>query len=239
MRTPSSSAEPVPAAGAAGAGVVLINPNTSVATTAMMVALARRELAASGLPVHGVTVRRGPRTLTDPAALAAAAPQVVTAGLRSVARGQCAALIVGAFGDPGLAELRARAGVPVVGLAEASLREAAAGGARFGVATTTPELAGAIAARVAGLGLTPRYTGIRLTTDDPSHLAAHPDLLLDQLAVAVRRSLTEDGATRVVIGGGPLGEAAEALRPRFPTELIAPVPAACRAVLTALGRTAE
>ncbi|MFG2333139.1 aspartate/glutamate racemase family protein [Streptomyces sp. NPDC048604] len=213
---------------------MLINPNTSAATTATMVALARRELAPSGLPVRGVTVPRGPRTLTDPVALAAAAPQVVTAGLRAVAAGDCAALIVGAFGDPGLAELRARAGVPVVGLAEASLREAAEGGARFGVATTTPRLAGSIGARVAELGLTAEFTGVRLTTDDQEHLSTRPHDLLAQLSAAIHRSLTQDGATRVVVGGGPLGEAARALRPRYPTELIAPIPSACRGVLAAL-----
>ncbi|HEY9369685.1 MAG TPA: hypothetical protein VIU94_14795, partial [Streptomyces sp.] len=69
MRSPSSSSEPVPAF-AAGAGVVLINPNTSTATTQMMTAIAERELGPAGVPVRGVTVARGPRMLTDPAALA-------------------------------------------------------------------------------------------------------------------------------------------------------------------------
>ncbi|HEY9372040.1 aspartate/glutamate racemase family protein, partial [Streptomyces sp.] len=145
-----------------------------------------------------------------------------------------AALIVAAFGDPGLAALRARPelppGVPVVGLAEASLAEAAADGARFGVATTTPALADAIAARVAELGLADRYTGIRLTEGDPQELTDHPELLRDRLAEAVRRSLHEDGAARVVIGGGPLGDAAESLRSRFRAPIIAPIPAACRSV---------
>ncbi|WOX21237.1 aspartate/glutamate racemase family protein [Streptomyces solicathayae] len=239
MRTPLS--EPVPAT-VAGTGVVrpvvrsvvLINPNTSKATTAMMTAIASRALGPAGVPVRGVTVARGPRMLTDPAALAAAAPEVVAAGLRAVATGDCAALIVAAFGDPGAAELRARVGVPVVGLAEASLAEAAAGGARFGVATTTPALADAIAARVAELGLADRYTGIRLTEGDPHELSADPESLRERLAEAVRRSLQDDGATRVVIGGGPLGDAAAALRTRFHAPVIAPIPAACRSVLRQL-----
>ncbi|WP_306330584.1 aspartate/glutamate racemase family protein, partial [Streptomyces venezuelae] len=126
------------------------------------------------------------------------------------AGGDCAALLVGAFGDPGLAELRAATGVPVVGLGEAALREAAEGETPFGVATTTPLLAGSIAARVAALGLADRYTGLRLTAGDPELLSADPDALLDQLERAVRACAVRDGARAVVIGGGPLGEAAEA-----------------------------
>ncbi|MEU7517274.1 hypothetical protein AB0B13_35475, partial [Streptomyces sp. NPDC042898] len=48
---------------------MLINPNTSTATTAMMTAIARRTLRELGAPtVRGVTVSRGPGMLTDPAA---------------------------------------------------------------------------------------------------------------------------------------------------------------------------
>ncbi|MFJ6103304.1 aspartate/glutamate racemase family protein [Streptomyces sp. NPDC092359] len=207
--------------------VVLINPNTSDATTAMMAALARRYLGADR-PVRGVTVARGPDMLTDPAALRAAAPEVLAAGLRATAGDDCAALLVGAFGDPGLAALRAAVTVPVVGLGEAALREAAADGTRFGIATTTPLLAGTIADQVLSLGLADRYTGLRLAPGDPAHLRAAPELLLDRLGRAVRACAERDGAQAVVIGGGPLGEAAEALRDRCGVTVVAPVPAACR-----------
>ncbi|QES09182.1 hypothetical protein DEJ44_28545 [Streptomyces venezuelae] len=213
--------------------MVLLNPNTSAATTRMMTALARRALG-DAFPVHGVTVSRGPGMLTDPAALRAAAPEVLAAGLRATAGGGCAALLVGAFGDPGLTELRAATGVPVVGLGEASLREAAAGGTPFGIATTTPLLAGSIAAQVTALGLADRYTGLRLTTGAPERLSAHPDSLLDQLERAVRACAVRDGARAVVIGGGPLGEAAEALRARCAVRIVAPVPAACREIVRRL-----
>ncbi|MFF5923987.1 aspartate/glutamate racemase family protein [Streptomyces flavochromogenes] len=215
--------------------VVLINPNTSAATTAMMTAIARRALGGDH-PVRGVTVDRGPDMLTDPAALRAAAPGVLAAGLRATARGDCAALLVGAFGDPGLAELRAATDVPAVGLGEAALREAAAGGTPFGIATTTPLLAGAIAAHVTALGLGDRFTGLRLTEGAPEHLSAEPELLLDQLERAVRACGERDGARAVVIGGGPLGDAAEELRTRCAVRIVAPIPAACRAILRLLSR---
>ncbi|MCT4352149.1 aspartate/glutamate racemase family protein [Streptomyces sp. Je 1-79] len=212
---------------------MLVNPNTSSATTTMMTGIARRTLGPSAR-VRGVTVARGPRMLTDPAALRAAAPEVVAAGRRALVSGDCAALLVAAFGDPGVAELRALAPVPVVGIGEAALLEASAGGTRFGIATTTPRLAGPIADAVAALGVRDRFTGLRLTEGDPHALSADPEALVESLARAVQECVVRDGARAVVIGGGPLGEAAEALRPRFTVPVIAPIRAACRSLATLL-----
>ncbi|MEV7676173.1 aspartate/glutamate racemase family protein [Streptomyces sp. NPDC088752] len=217
----------------------MINPNTSATTTAMMTAIARRTLGPA-LPVRGVTVARGPRMLTDPAALRAAVPEVLAAGTAATAGDGCAALLVAAFGDPGLDALRAATGLPVAGLGEAALLEAAADGTPFGVATTTPLLADAITARVAELGLSDRYTGLRLTAGAPERLSADPVVLLDRLERAVRACAERDGARAVVIGGGPLGEAAERLRARCAVRIVAPIPAACRSLARLLaGVTAE
>lgn len=212
--------------------MVLVNPNTSTATTRMMTTLARRALAGTGLLVRGVTAARGPAMLTDPEALRAAAPETVAAALAAMSAGDCAALVVGAFGDPGLGELRAAVAdtVPVVGLGEAALAEAAAGGRHFGIATTTPRLAGTLTDHVERLGLGDRYTGARFTAGDPERLAARPESLLAALEAAVRACAVRDGAEAVVIGGGPLGDAATALRARLTLPVIAPIPAACRRV---------
>ncbi|MYS05023.1 hypothetical protein GTW71_00830, partial [Streptomyces sp. SID6041] len=48
----------------AGDHIVLINPNTSAATTAMMTTIARRALGGGGRSVRGVTADRGPGMLT-------------------------------------------------------------------------------------------------------------------------------------------------------------------------------
>ncbi|MER8046600.1 aspartate/glutamate racemase family protein [Streptomyces sp. NPDC094032] len=229
---------------------MLVNPNTSTATTRMMVSLARRALAGTGLRVRGVTAADGPAMLTGPDALRAAVPHVLAAARAARAGGDCAALIVGAFGDPGVAELRAPLGdaprgvgvgdipravglggaPPVVGIGEAALAEAAAGGRRFGIATTTPCLADTIAAHVHRLGLAPAFTGTRFTPGDPERLAARPEALLAALEDAARACALRDGAEAVVIGGGPLSDAAAALSTRLRIPVIAPIPAACRRV---------
>ncbi|GGR56089.1 aspartate/glutamate racemase family protein [Streptomyces roseolus] len=214
--------------------VALVNPNTDRATTATMAAIARRTLRPEdGYEVRGVTVAAGPPMLVDEELLRASVRHVLDAAdaLLAAPEGpEVAALVVGAFGDPGVEDLRARTTVPVIGIAEAALREAGADGRRFGIATTTPGLAAAIDARTARLGWSAQYTGVRLTPGDPHRLAADPAEMTERLADAVDRCVREDGAEAVVIGGGPLGEAAEALRHRFPVPVVGPVPAASREV---------
>ncbi len=219
--------------------VAVVNPNTDTATTAMMAAIARRTLRPEdGYEVRGVTVAAGPAMLVDEEALRASAGHVRDAADRLLAGpdgARVAAVVVSAFGDPGVEELRTRLSVPVVGIAEAAMREAGADGRRFGIATTTPRLAAAIDARVRRLGWSAQYTGVRLTPGDPRQLAAAPQDMTDRLAEAVELCVREDGAEAVVIGGGPLGEAAEALRDRFPVPVVGPIPAAAREVRRLLG----
>ena len=114
--------------------------------------------------------------------------------------------------------------------------EAAHGSRRFGVATVTPELVAAIDGRAAQLGLGAYYTGIRLTEGDPRALAADPKALEEALAGAVLQCIEEDGAQSVIIGGGPLGEAAMGLTGRFGVPVIAPIPAAVRYLRLQLAR---
>ena len=211
--------------------VLLINPNTSAATTAMMAELARAALPPA-LDLRSATAARGASMITSDAELATAVDEVLAIGMRE-ARG-VAAIVVAAFGDPALALLRAHVAVPVVGIGEASMLEAASGGRRFGVATTTPGLADSIAQAVARLGLSAQFSGTRIPQDDPLRLAADPGLQDRLLGQAVRACIAEDGAQAVVIGGGPLAQSAERLAGRFGVPVISPVAAAMRRVAVLL-----
>jgi Asp/Glu/hydantoin racemase len=211
--------------------VLLINPNSSQATTDMMVEIARR--AAHGcLAISGATARRSPPMIVTREALAAAADEVVEIG--APATGDCAGMIVSAFGDPGLAALRQRVAIPVAGICEASMLAAARGGRSFGVATVTPDLAVPIATRAHELHLDGLYTGIRCTAGDPVALAGDVQSLREALFVAVRDCIVLDGARAVVIGGGPLGQAADWLQSLFETPIIAPIPCAVERLVEAL-----
>ena len=67
-----------------------------------------------------------------------------------------------------------------------------------------------------------------------AELVKHPGRVRDALADAVRRCVNDDGAQAVIIGGGPLGEAARELQPMFPQPIIQPIPAATRLILGGL-----
>lgn len=211
--------------------VLLVNPNTSAATTAMMEGLARAALP-PGLALRSVTAARGAAMITSDAELAVAVDEVLAIGERLA--GEVDAIVVAAFGDPAVAALRARVAVPVVGIGEASMREAAQQGRHFGVATTTPGLAASIAEAVARLGLALQYTGTRIPQDDPLRLAADPGLQDRLLAQAVRACVDDDRAQAVVIGGGPLAESAERLAGQFGVPVVSPVAAAMRRVAALL-----
>ncbi|WLR92001.1 aspartate/glutamate racemase family protein [Shinella zoogloeoides] len=214
--------------------ILLINPNSSQATSDMMHAIAHRS-AAGRVEVETVTASRSPGMIVTPEQLAASAPQVVELG--AAHGGHCAGIIVSAFGDPGLADLRRKVAVPVVGICEASMIEASQGGRRFAVATSTPDLVEAIGQRAHDLGLAHLYTGIRCTQGDPVALAADPALLIEALAGAVRQCIELDGAEAVIIGGGPLGEAAEQLRLIFDTPVLGPIPCAVERIIGLIGQT--
>ena len=205
--------------------ILLINPNSNAATTAMMVEIAAAA-AGNRARITGATARHGPAMLTTPADLAAAAVEVIAIGRSQAA--PYSAILVAAFGDPGAAELAQIVAIPVLGLAEASMRAAAAGQRRFGVATVTPALVPAIAARAAQLGLGPLYCGTRVTPNIPTD----PHALTAALASAVAQCQA-DGAQAVIIGGGPLAQAASALQHQCAIPIIAPLPSAIHQLITA------
>jgi allantoin racemase len=239
MASPQASAVGLPskenavaATGAVTTRILLINPNASQATTDMMVRIAQ-SAAPNGVEIVGATAQHGPPMIVDPAALAASAPQVVEIGVG--ASKDVSGIIISAFGDPGINDLRQMVGVPLVGIAEAAMLAASANGRRFGIATTTPGLVASIDARAAELGVGPFYTGTRLTSGDPLKLAADPDRMTEALRQAVSACIELDKAQAVIIGGGPLGNAATALTPMFSIPVIAPIPAAVRRMVGILG----
>jgi Asp/Glu/hydantoin racemase len=209
--------------------IVLVNPNTSAATTAAMAAIAEEE-AAGRAEVEGVTAHIGAPLITDLGALAVAAGAVVAL---APALAGADAVIVAAFGDPGLDELRGQLPCPVTGIAEAGMAEAGVGGRRFAVATTTPALRDVIAATAARHGHD-AFAGTWTTPGDPTALTADANALVRALDAACRAAIAEGGAEAVVIGGGPLARAARVLAGTLPVPLIEPVPAAVRLSLVRL-----
>jgi Asp/Glu/hydantoin racemase len=95
----------------------------------------------------------------------------------------------------------------------------------------TPDLVASFSSKAIGLGLGHLYAGTRLTPDDPLELASNAIALEDALAITVQQSFELDGAEAVIIGGGPLGQAAVGLAPRFKIPVIAPISTAVEQLL--------
>ena len=213
--------------------ILLINPNTSSRSTDMMVSVAR-PLLPVGVTIIGISATRGVSMILDEETLAEAADEVVRIGTER-AEG-CDAVIVAAFGNPGARRLREILPIPVVGIGEAAILQAAGEGRRFGVATTTPDLVRSIEAGVSRFGLTGSFTGVRVPEGDPVAFAANPAAQDVALAEAATACIEQDGAEAVVIGGGPLSDTAARLRTRFRNPIVEPVPAAIQALMRQLAK---
>lgn len=201
--------------------LALVNPNTDSDVTRTMCGIADRE----GLgQVTGFTAGFGARLITDEASLARAAQAVLALAPKL---GGFRGVIVAAFGDPGVTALRQRLSVPVTGIAEAAMRAAGRNGRRFAVATTTPDLRASITAAAGGGGHA-NFAGVWITPGDPVSLTGNAEQLVVALQAACDAAIREGGAEAVIIGGGPLAQAAQALRGRLPVPLIEPIPEAVR-----------
>lgn len=197
--------------------ILLANPNANPVTTAAMCAIAAPWLAG----LQGWTAPTGPQVIVTPDQLDRAADGIAALHPPAACRG----VIVAAFGDPGADRLAARLAVPVIGIGAAAARAAAQGGCAFAVATTTPALRDRIDALMQGQN--GRYLGCHMT--DSPNVMRDPDALDHALLDAVMRAAAA-GAEAVIIGGGPLAQAAVRLAPLSPVPLIQPVPEAARAM---------
>lgn len=204
--------------------VRLVNPNSSAAATERML-LAARAAAPAWLTIDGATTAGSPPLIVDAAGSALATAAVIADAGRTTDHGD--GMILSAFVDPGIDRIRDLLSVPVVGIGESSMREAAAIG-RFSVVMTTPGLTDAVRRYAEALALGDRLVSIPGTTGDPSALMADPERVLAALDDLIRRAVRDDGAEAVVVGGGPLADAARALAATSPVPLIEAVPAAVR-----------
>lgn len=217
--------------------VALLNPNSNAATTEAMLGLARAA-APAGMILTGFTADRTPPILTRPRDLEDAADWVGSM-LPDLAAAGFAAVLVAAFGDPGVEQHRPAAPLPLVGIAEAGMTLAARGGRRFAVVTTTPEFAAPIAARADALGLGERLASVRITPGDPLEVMGDEGRLERALVEVAVAAVTLDGAEAVLVGGGPLGPVAAMLARRLSVPVIEPVAAGVAFIAERLGLTCD
>lgn len=208
--------------------IALLNPNTDTRATELMLDSARPALSA-GATIEGRTAPRGELMIVNERALHAAAPGIVEMGLQAQADG-FDALIVSGFGDPGLEALRATVSVPVLGIAEAGIAAAGAAGRRYSIVTVTHELHDSLRMSTERYGFQQNLASIRFTQGEPLGLVQDAQHLQDALLQTCQSAMHDDGAQAIVIGGGPLARAANAIALQLPIPVIEPVAAAVRQI---------
>jgi Asp/Glu/hydantoin racemase len=205
--------------------ILLLNPNTSVGVTDRIHAVAKA-VAAPSTEIVAMTAPRGvPYIATRAEALIGAA---VALEMLAEAHAQADAVIVAAFGDPGLGALRELATVPVIGLAEAAMLTACMLGRRFGIVSFARALGPLYEECVEWHGLRSRLAAIRLADAAFASIASVQEEMADQIVEVARRTVAEDGADVVILAGAPLAGLAERIAERVPVPLVDGVAAAVR-----------
>lgn len=199
--------------------VLLINANTTRSVTDLLEHHARKATAGR-VELKAVTAAFGAAYVTTEAAYAVAGHAALDA-LERHAEG-CDAVLLACFGDPGLFALREVARVPVLGMAEASMAEAAKRG-RFSIVTGGAAWKPMLERLAAALGFGDRLAGVNALPLPGPELANNLRL--------VEEAIAQEKADSVIIGGAALAGVAARLQPKVAVPLIDSV--ACAAVAAA------
>lgn len=177
--------------------------------------------------VDALTNADAPAIITDEAGAARATAAILR--LFSGGEDPRDGVILSAFLDPGLEELRADLDVPVVGIAEAAMQAAGRRG-RFAILSTTPDLDARLRSRAAAYGVADRLVDILKIEGDPYAVMGDPDVLMATLRAMLSDATERLAVDAVIVGGGPLAQAARTLRDEARIPVIEPVPAAALAL---------
>ncbi|MBD8680627.1 aspartate/glutamate racemase family protein [Pseudomonas sp. CFBP 13719] len=197
--------------------LLIINPNISHSVTDLIEAEAHRT-AAADTQIQMATAASGVAYIeTRFEALLGAHATALIAGERL---GSYDAVLVAAFGDPGLLALKEVLDVPVVGMTEAALMTAAQLGQRISIIAISRRITSWYRECVAQNGMLDRLASIR-HLDRPLRDAGsvqedHAERLLELSHLAVN----EDGADVLILAGAPLAGLARGLAGRLPVPVV-------------------
>ena len=197
--------------------LLVINPNISDSVTALI----RAEAERSAAPGTELTVLTAPfgvayiETRFEALVGAYATAQVAAENLAGHD-----AVIVAAFGDPGLAGLREVLPVPVLGMSESALASACLLGHRFSIVAISRRITAWYRETVESHGLSGRLASIR-HLDTP--LATIGGVQQDhgaKLRELCERVVDEDGAEVIILAGAPLAGLARTLAGQLPVPVV-------------------
>lgn len=184
--------------------ILVVNPNTSARVTDLIGSEARR-VAAPGTELVTRTASYGVEyieTRLEAAYAATAVAEIIAA--ESMSAEPADAVLVAAFGDPGLPALKELVDVPVVGISEAAFATASLLGRRFSIIAITKRLVTLYRECVELAGLEGRLASIHSLTRPLSDIGTVRELFRAELVELAARAVEDDGADVIIMAGAPL-----------------------------------
>jgi len=214
--------------------ILLLNGNTDARMTERMLRLAQETLPRLGLThveLRPATARFGARYIASRTAAAIAGHAVLE--LVAEQAGAVDAIAIACFGDPALDAARELAGIPVAGMADASLRIALGMAPRVALLTGGAAWVPMLEEFALTRGYAPERVLVRAVTPTGDMIARDPERALDLLAEAGQSAVVE-GAEVVVLGGAGLAGLAPRLAPRLPVPVLDSLECLLRSVVAPL-----
>ncbi len=177
--------------------IVLINPNSTVSMTDAMVRTAQD--VAPGVKLIGWTSHQGPPAIQGAEDGAASVPpllELVAKACELAPRG----VIIGCFDDTGLAEARAIAGCPVIGIGQAAYHMAVLAGERFSVVTTLAVSVPILEENIRRYGLSAHLGRVRASGVAVHELEHEAETAALRVLDEIRAATEEDDVQSIVLG---------------------------------------
>ena len=199
--------------------ILLINPNTSSATTERLLEVLRPRLPPD-ISLDGHTAQFGARYIACEASHAVAAHAMLEIWAEQVSAPSTppAGVLIGCFGDPGLFALRESSACPVTGLAEASFIEASSFG-EFAIVTGGERWRPMLHRLAQALGYGEKLRHIETVAPSGAELLADPEMANRCLTQACTNAV-RTGVKAIIIGGAGLAGYAAKLQAHQPIPLI-------------------
>jgi len=205
--------------------ILVINPNSTASMTRSIEAAATA-VAGPETRITAVNPTDTPPAIQGPEDGAAALPGLFRLFDSEIAKGGYDACIIACFDDTGLAELKARAPFPVLGIGEASFHMAMLLGERFTVVTTLGVSVPVIEDNLSRYGFAARCARVRASEVPVLDLETSKDASADMIATEIARALDEDRPDAIVLGCAGMADLAADLSQRFRLPVIDGVAAA-------------
>ncbi len=212
--------------------LLVVNPNISESVTRLIGAEARR-VASPGTAITLHTAPFGVAYIeTRFEAMIGAYAVASVAGAHAAGHD---ALIVAAFGDPGVAALREVLDIPVVGLTEAALASASLLGNRFSIIAISRRIAPWYRECVEHCGMLGRLASIRTLKQPIRDIGGVQGDHARELNELCMNAIDADGADVLILAGAPLAGLARSIAGGIPVPVVEGVSSAVRHAETLIG----